>query len=354
MKVYIFMLLLIFVLGFLYTNMKGKTKGGVIQGKIEREILFFFITIIFICVSGFRFDVGADFASYYNNFDYYATDSLNIFENNEIGIRVIARISRKIGNSPQIYIFLCAAITIIMFMITIKKYSEVAVMSLMLYIFLGMFLGSFNAMRQYLAVAIVFFSIKYILESNWKLWVISIAIAFLFHTSAIFMLPIYWLVRMKNRRRFLLILSIMAIMAFFSYDQIFSMIDSIKGNMDGTTSERIYAQNDVSIFRVAVSWAPVLLCYFPTIVNPKNIKDKILINYTLVAAVLQTVSMNSTYLARFCTYTTAINILTIPSLMKYQIENNRIVLQILIYLLYFVYWIAEATGPYVVTYQWCF
>ncbi len=351
MTVYIFMLLFIYILGFFFTNMQ---EDKVIQWGIGKEILFFIITCIFICISGLRYNVGADFFGYYNNFDYYAADTLNIFENNEIGIRIIAKIAMLIGSSPQIYIFLCSMFTIVLFMLTIKKYSEITVMSLMLYVFLGMFLGSFNAIRQYLAVSIVFFSIRYIFETKWKPWVISICVAFLFHTSAIFILPIYWLVTIKNKKLFVLFLSIVAVIAFFSYDQIFLMIDNLKGNINGNTSERLYAQNEVSLFRVAASWAPVLLCYFPAAIRPENNKDRILINYTLLAAILQTVSMNSTYLARFCTYTTAVNILTIPALIKYQDDNNRFVLKFLIYVLYFIYWTAEATGPYVVNYQWCF
>ena len=348
------MLLVIFVLGIVYQHGQISPQKY-IRLSAQSKIAFFCITLVCVCVSGFRYQVGADFSSYYNNYSYYVSDAIDIRNNNEIGIRIIAKIASRFGSSPQIYIFLCSAVTVILFMIAIKKYTDFALLSFMLYIFLGMFIGSFNAVRQYLACSIIFLGIGVILDGKAIKWILCVIGAFLCHTSAVFILPLYWLVRIKNRKRFIVITLVIAVIAYFSYDNIFSLIDSIKGNVDRSVADRLYAQNSVNIFRVLVSWVPVLLCYFPVkIINTEDERDRILMNFAVVAAALQTVSMNSTYLARFCTYTTASNILVIPALMKYQTANNRKVLTILILLFYFIYWTSEAAGAYVVHYQWCF
>jgi len=357
MSVYLMMLFGVFVLGMAFESQRKKEGAYVYNGNdgFGCNIIFFFISCIFVGVSGFRYRVGADFGSYYENYGYYVSDKLNIFKENEIGIRLIAKLAKIIHDTPQTYIFICSLVTIVLFLITIKKYSDKVLMSLFLFVFLGMFLGSFNGMRQYLACAVLFFGIRFVFENKPFKWCVCVLLAFFCHTAAMFMLPMYWLVRMKNRKKFIFVLIIVAVFAFTSYDRIFDMIDTLKGNTDVSVSDKLYAQNSVNIFRVVVAWMPVFLCYFPTKIK-KGIseKDTILMNYVYVAAVFQTVSMNSTYLARFCTFTTSTNILTIPTLLKYQTSNNKKVLTILIYVGYFLYWLAEATGPFVANYQWCF
>lgn len=355
------MLLAMLILGviILYDS-KGKLSNKKVSFSAKKFLIprsliaFYLITLILVCVAGFRYDVGADFRSYYNNFTYYADDSINIFKENEIAIRIIAKIASSIGTSAQIYIFICSAITVFLFMVTIKRYSDNVVISCFLYVFLGMFLGSFNAVRQYLACSVIFFSMRYIFEECWKKWIIGVVCAFFCHTSAIILLPLYWLVRIKDRKKFIIIAVMLSVIAFFSYDRIFALIDQIKGNVNRSVADRIYAQNSVNFFRVLVSWAPVALCYFPkNVLEVENIRDAILFKFVFLAAALQTVSMNSTYLARFCTYTTATGILSIPALIKYQSQSNRRILIPLILILYFIYWTAEATGPYTINYQMC-
>lgn len=353
MKVYLLMIVIVFILSSACTYYIDEENRMRITG--QSSYLLYGITLIFTLIAGLRYGVGADFYSYYKNYEFYANDAINIIKENEIGIRLIARVAKILNDSPQTYIFLCSFITIILFMISIRKNSENIKMSVLLYVFLGMFLGSFNAIRQYLACAVIFFGITYILNGKaWK-WILCVLLAYFCHTSAILLLPLYWLVRMKNTKRFLLIVAVVAIVAYFSYDRLFGIVDAMKGLEDRSVADRVYAQGRVNLFRVLVSWAPVLLSFFPErVFNIGDEKDRILTKFAIVAAALQTVSMNSTYLARFCTYTTATSIITIPMLLAYQGESNRKILQIVIPFLYFIYWTAEATGLYVVNYQWCF
>lgn len=316
----------------------------------------FGIFTLLLCVSGFRYNVGADYMSYYSNYNYYKNSEFDLLTENEIGIRIIAHISKYLLDIPETMIFLCSFITILFFLKCIKSTSDDIVLSVFLYVFLGMFIGSFNAIRQYLGVAIVFWGIRYVLNKEFIKWCLCIIMAFLCHTSALFVLPIYFLVRIKSKKKFFLIAVLISVVAYFSYDKLFAMIDIMKGYDSGSVADRIYATNSVSIFRVLMSWVPFVLCCFPKNILDEKLpeKDQILINYTFLIACLQTVSMNSTYLARFCTYTTAVNIITIPCILKHQSKNNHKVLYWLLLIIYLLYWTAEATGPYVVNYQWIF
>ena len=228
-------------------------------------------------------------------------------------------------------------------------------MSVLLFIFLGCFIGSFNGIRQYLAVGAIMFAIQYTIEGKPKHFYFACAIAFLCHTSAALFFVFYGLVRIKNRRLFLLILGIASIILLFSYDRIFSLIDVVRGVSEGTTSEALFAQQRVNRLRVLVAWAPVLLFLLSDELRADaNEYDNVIINMVFVEAALQTVAINSSYLARFCFYTNCANILAIPALLKHHSESNKKFLSVAVYVLYFIYWLAQARDAFNINYHWCF
>ena len=358
MPVYLVVIFLTFVLGYIAKRNTVVTNTPMVESNklyLSAKLAMVCIGIVLICVSGFRYNVGADFAQYFLNYRGYVNAEINILKNNEIVILLIAKLASLFNDFPQTYIFISAVATIVPFLIVIKKKSIDVLMSIILFIFMGMFLGSFNAMRQYLAAAAVFVSLMYIIEAKpvkSTLWCI---IGFFCHTTAIIMIPIYWFVRIKDRKKFFIILIIISIVLFFSYDRIFAFIDAYKGLDGRSASDTLYAQHGVNVFRVLVAWAPAILCLFPTsIMHTEDPTDNILINTVFLAAAIQTISMNSAYLSRVCIYTNCAELLAIPMILKYQTANNYKVLKALIYFLYFFYWLNEATGSYLINYQWCF
>ncbi|MCD8012200.1 MAG: EpsG family protein [Lachnospiraceae bacterium] len=309
---------------------------------------------ILIVVAGFRYNVGADYAQYISNYSGYLTKELNIFEDTEIFICLIARLASKICDNPQTMIFLCSLFTIGSYMFVIEEYAEIPVLSAYLFIFLGCWLGSFNAVRQYLAATFLFLGLRYVIKGSFWKWCLFVILAVLCHTTSIIMLPIYFLVRMKDEKNFYIISFAIMVVLFFSYDRIFSAIDLLRQHETYSVAERIYAQNQVSIFRILVAWVPVLLRFFPEKIEPTNMQDRVILNYSFMHAILLTAAMNSSYLGRIQIYLMPYNALAIPLLIMRQKDegSNRNVILIVTFIAYFLYWTFEARGTYVVNYQW--
>jgi len=62
----------------------------------------------------------------------------------------------------------------------------------------------FNLSRQIFAVSIMFLGSKYLFERNFKYYFLFVIIAMCFHTTAIIMLPMYFLLNMKITKKYLL------------------------------------------------------------------------------------------------------------------------------------------------------
>ena len=70
-------------------------------------------------------------------------------------------------------------------------------LSLFVYIASGIYTVSMNGIRQSLAAAIIFAATKYILDGNFKKFLLVILLASTIHQTALIFIPIYFIVRRK-------------------------------------------------------------------------------------------------------------------------------------------------------------
>ncbi|MBQ3470523.1 EpsG family protein [Candidatus Saccharibacteria bacterium] len=158
--------------------------------KHNRKIFLFVAALIPILIGGLRFNVGTDYSSYYN---YYMHGSFV-----DPGFYLISSIARMFDNC-QVMFFIYNALTLLFVFLGIGNMKkECRPIAYLCFLFL-FFTTSFNAMRQMLAVSIVFFSYKYAMNKKILSFVILTLIASLFHITAIFGLIIYPLLRIKRR-----------------------------------------------------------------------------------------------------------------------------------------------------------
>ena len=57
----------------------------------------------------------------------------------------------------------------------------------------GVYFDGYNALRQYIAVAIIVYAYKYMLKEDFKKYLIAVVIAFVFHYSAVIAIPLYFI-----------------------------------------------------------------------------------------------------------------------------------------------------------------
>ena len=170
------------------------------------KIKIIFYTIIglgiLILISGLRYNVGTD----YNNYlDYYIVYSVLDFKDiilnaNELLFILVIKIA-YIFQQPQIIFEIIAFFTIyITYKAILTQKEKISItLAFALYTFLY-YMYSLNIIRQALAIAIVLYSYKYILQRDFKRFLLMIIIATLFHTTALFFLPFYFLCPTKNEK----------------------------------------------------------------------------------------------------------------------------------------------------------
>ncbi|WXT99918.1 MAG: hypothetical protein Ctma_0624 [Catillopecten margaritatus gill symbiont] len=108
---------------------------------------------------------------------------------------------------------------------TLRRYSKDYLVSLLIFISVPHFyLSSFGIVRQYCAIAILFYGIKYIVQRNFYYYLAIVALAMMFHYSAIIGIVFYFLYRIELNR---FITSSLIIASFFTTPVLYYIIEHL-------------------------------------------------------------------------------------------------------------------------------
>lgn len=142
--------------------------------------------------------VGTDSGTYTRNF----RSSLDIYnfefeEFIEPGYQTLEYSLLQLTHNYFWLFFVTALIVVYCYLSIIKKYSVNYGFSVFLFIALGVYTFFFNGLRQGLAMAIFALALPYLLEKRLIPYLIICFLAFLFHSTALFMIPFYFLVNLR-------------------------------------------------------------------------------------------------------------------------------------------------------------
>jgi hypothetical protein len=170
--------------------------------------------LVILVFSAFRYGIGWDYFTYLAVIQGNLVTSINF--NNEFGNRFIMDLAR-LSDLPQLYFIFNSAVTILLVSVTIKKNSLHFGLSLILFIFFPFFyLNSFSVVRNFTAIAIVFYASKYIFNRNFILYLLFIFIAASIHESSWIALILYFLYNTKIKTNyFLFMIPILYFVRFF-------------------------------------------------------------------------------------------------------------------------------------------
>jgi hypothetical protein len=184
MLIYIIFVLLIFILPKL-----GEIK--IIKGVRIYGFTAAFILIFIFCA--LRFDVGYDYSMYYEliegNIKYYTAQINRI----EFIPRQLILFSNLIG-FYQFFFIVSSFIIIYFYYKAIKENSLDRWISTLIFVCFPLFFSmSLSVVRQFMAVAIFFYSFKYIKQRKFWKYLAVVVLCFFIHKSSILALPIYFL-----------------------------------------------------------------------------------------------------------------------------------------------------------------
>ena len=171
------------------------TLSLVVYKQTKVNFFLFFPFLIGALFSGLRNDVGVDYQSYVDNFDYILKGYPSDFE---LTNKLIIEFINYMGGNVQVYFMFCAILTNFFIYLFIKEHSKSVATSTVLYFFITFFFfASLNGVRQYLAISIFLFSLRYISSKEFYKYIFIVILASLFHISAILFLPLYFILRRK-------------------------------------------------------------------------------------------------------------------------------------------------------------
>ncbi|MEY8304582.1 EpsG family protein [Anaerosalibacter bizertensis] len=208
---YIFMNLII--LYFLGVN-------KIFNNKKVRKISIIILGMLLFLFAGFKYRLGYDWAWY----EIFFKNVENIFEvikgNNyffksseyAIGYNLLNSIIKVFTSNPQ-YIFVISALIMVLLVFSrLESYSKSPLFSILL-LFNILFVNVFmEGIRQGIAACLFFFSIKYIKTKEFNKYLFCILLATSFHSTAIILLPLYFLLDKKYSDKFIIVCAMIGIL----------------------------------------------------------------------------------------------------------------------------------------------
>lgn len=266
----------------------------------------------------------------------------------------VGLIKRIFGESYHPFLLIVAIIQGISLRNFYRKYSEYYLLSLTLFVLAGEYLGwMMNGIRQFLAVAIVYLGIDYLIEKKLIKFILIVTIASLFHGTALIMIPIAFVVQGKSWN--IRTLGVMggAIFAIFATSR-------FTGLMSAMLEDTVYSANLIEMqlqqgtnpLRVAVYCLPAILSFLlrGKIEEENNNVLDIAVNMSIITAAISLIGMATSgiMLGRLPIYTALFSYILLPYELDllFGRENSRIpkVIMVIFYFLFYYYLMHFAYG----------
>lgn len=185
-------------LGFAQMYSRKSKKNNYKINNIQKNLWIILIILPVVFISTYRYNVGTDFGSYINIFNYVKVANLSstlkgYLYSNEPFFILLNRFSGLIFSDYKGFFFMSSVIIYYLITNTLIYFEKNISISMGLFVsYMFHFSTGLNIVRQMIAAAVVFFSIRYIFEKSLIKFIICVLIATAFHNSAIISLMFYF------------------------------------------------------------------------------------------------------------------------------------------------------------------
>jgi transmembrane protein EpsG len=304
------------------------------------KIFVFLAFSTLVLVSGLRNNVG-DTYYYMHSYREFDINWDTIDFSGDFGFNILQMFLQQFSKDPQLLLLTVALLTNVLIGLTLFHYSRMLELSLYVYITIGYFLVSMNGIRQYLAAAIVFAATTYIINGDWKKYMVIVLFAATMHQTALILIPIYFIVRMPAWSKVTYLLLFMAILIVIGFNEfmnlLFTAIEDTKysGYQD-------FQEGGANLLRVIVAAAPVVIAYlgreklkelFP--------KSDVIVNMSILSVVFMVISTQNWIFARFSIYFGLYQLILIAWIVKLFAKKDQKLVYYGIIICYFIYFFYE-------------
>lgn len=316
----------------------------------QRKIFCILVCIELICFAGVRaIDLGADTVMYVRGLNYYSampqkdilTAKLVYPFSFEAGYFFLTKVCAWLSMNETMFLTVIAMSIYIPVVCFIYKYSEKPLISILAYFSFGCFAYSLGIFRQMIALSIILSGIKYIENRKLVKYIIIVAIAMLFHRTAIIMLPLYWIaqINIKNKLKWIFLSEIFV---FAIAREIIVVATKILPVYAGYINS-IYDVQGGSYMMLILLNIILLFAYFMVQrqENQGNTALKIAVNATVCAIFLQILGYSMEIFGRLVPYYSIFLLILLPCLLDGYFVKNKLLVRIvcILGLIIMFYWL---------------
>lgn len=250
--IYLVLIAYTLFMAFLYNSQDRSITKCLTVRKIRNKCFFILMISPAIIVSGLRYGISVDYIKVYERFFYAVKDGVINLVEFEVGFYWIVKMCSYIVDSPWFMFLTFAAFTIYIFFRGFEE-SKSFIFSSILFFGLGIYFDTFNGIRQYVVVAIFIYCFKYIKLDDWKSYLGLIGLSSLIHTSAIMLLPMYFLSKIKIDKKYGVGI---AILAFLFKNQLLDMVIKVASFF---TKYNLYIVRNTIENQISLSTSSILI-----------------------------------------------------------------------------------------------
>lgn len=246
----------------------------------KRAIATFF-ALLTLLVALRAVSIGNDTANYRHYFEKFSamTWSGVLSASIETGFAVLNKLVSLVTDNFQIFLAICAVISIIPICVFYCKESENSFLTIALFMSSSLFIMLFSGVRQSIAIALCVISFQYVKKRKLLPYAVCLALAILIHRSAIVAIPLYFIYHLRIKKVHLLFL-IPVIAAVFVFNRpIFNFLLSFLYMFEGSVQE-------TGAYTMLLVYAFFLLVSFVFVEDKDMDKDSIGLRNILIAIVI--------------------------------------------------------------------
>jgi len=316
----------------LTAKMSPIRKRGVIGQYIPNPFGFVIPAVLFALFSGYRNNVGDTF------FYMYSFDLLDIDKPVEFAFKGSALFDffqyrlKLHTDDAQHLILITAAVFCIPAVYTLYHYADPYELGIYLFVTTSYYTVSMNGIRQYMATAFILLGTKYIFSprnTDFFKYLALVIAAWLLHSSALIMIPIYFIVRRRAWAPITMLLLAGTVFATLVFDRILpSFLSAIEDTEFGIYDEVGWftsgTERGASFMRVLVLLVPLALAYMSRerIADALGRPGDIIINLSIINLLFYILALYNWIFARLAIYTGIYAIILITWLVAHGYEKE--------------------------------
>ena len=260
---------------------------------------------------------------------------------------------RVAGGKAETFIMITAIMTLVPVLLTFRKYAPDFLLAVYFYFTTGTYFITMNGIRQFVATGIVLMATKYLFspkKTDFLKYLAFVLVAYFFHTSALILIPIYFVCRRKawSPSTFMIIVAGVAVLIlvslfFPSFENILEGSSFSQYN-DGWFTEG--AEGGINILRLGFHSIPMILSavYYKELRKHGPVVD-ILVNISVVHFAIFLISLYNWIFARFAFYTYTYMAILLSLIFSTALKDSRRTsLKFVLYIAFMFFFFRDAAG----------